>query len=114
MQDIRTLGRLPRESQTDDVDDHEYRLANALRKARKSGSLSAEQEAELETWQKAAKDAATAADLERLKDDIRALGRHPTRSSKDDKERSIYWRLQKARQAGTLTREDEAELLAAE
>ena len=48
MQDIRTLGRMPRDSKADDVDDHEYRLAQTLHNARKRGHLSADQEAEVD------------------------------------------------------------------
>ena len=66
MQEVRNLGRYPKEGLTRPTD--EIHLAEKLRKARSAKQISAEQEAELKALQQAEKDAKDAADIAEARD----------------------------------------------
>ena len=66
MQEVRNLGRYPKEGLTRPTD--EIHLAEKLRKARSTKQISAEQEAELKALQQAEKDAKVAADIAEARD----------------------------------------------
>ena len=66
MQEVRNLGRYPKEGLTRPTD--EIHLAEKLRKARSAKQISAEQEAELKALQQAEKDAKVAADIAEARD----------------------------------------------
>ena len=100
LRDVRALGREPRESSS--VDLAERDLACRLRRARKAGWLSHEQEAELERI----RDASQLAAIQELMQQIRDLGRLPTRRD----QRPLWDRLSTARSQNHLRPEDEEEL----
>ena len=79
MQEVRNLGRYPKEGLTRPTD--EIHLAEKLRKARSAKQISAEQEAELKALQQAEKDAKVAADI--------AEAREKPNSCRDSRTRRI-------------------------
>ena len=111
MQAIQTLGRLPKETRKATKD--ERQLADKLRRARRAGKLSGEEEAELAAMSTNDSELAAMSANDSLMQAIRMLGRVP----KDTlwaytHERRLAWRLRRARREGRLSREDEAELAA--
>ena len=100
LRDVRALGREPGDSSS--VDLAERNLANRLRRARKAGWLSHEQEAELERI----RDASQLAAIQELMQQIRDLGRLPTKRD----QWSLWNQLSRARSQNQLRPEDEEEL----
>ena len=111
MRAIRTYGRLPNETGT--VTKDERQLARKLRRARREGKLSGEEEAELAAMSANDSELAAMSANDSLMQAIRTLGRLPkeTRTATKD-EQQVALNLHRARRAGKLSGEEAAEVAA--
>ena len=100
VQEILALGHLPRETVGRD-DAREHNLAMMLRRARKAGWITDQQEEQLQ---------ALPTPVDALVQDILALGHQPRQRSGDAAEVTLYKKLRRARQSGALTDQQEEQI----
>ena len=107
MEEIRALGRLPRQSQAQERD--EKKLYDRLKRAKAGNRLSESQLAELEQLEPVD---ASAARMDTLMQEIRALGHLPRGTPGLGEEAKLYDRLKKAKAKTLLSASQLAELAA--